>query len=82
MDEDGFIYIKGRKKRMIIRPDGHNVFPLAIERVILEHDSVECCAVVGKQDNRLSAGKWPVAFIVLRKDSKKNPNILKTILLI
>lgn len=35
MDEDGFIFMKGRMKRMIVRPDGHNVWPSQIEAVIL-----------------------------------------------
>ena len=31
MDADGFVYIKGRMKRIIIRHDGHKVFPTQLE---------------------------------------------------
>lgn len=79
MDEDGFIYIKGRLKRMIIRPDGHNVFPVAIENVILEHEAVEGCAVVGKTDKTHSSGEWPVAFVVLKSGFKENKSVLTEI---
>lgn len=76
MDEDGFLFIKGRMKRMIIRPDGHNVFPLQIENAIMEHDDVENCAVVGKKDEYVENGKWPVAYIVKKNTSMKDENLL------
>jgi len=46
--ESGNIFIKGRIKRMIIRPDGHNVWPSQIEAVLTSHPSVSQCCVVGK----------------------------------
>lgn len=70
VDEDGFVYIKGRMKRMIIRPDGHNVFPSAIENVISEHPFVDGCVVVGKSDASYTSGTWPVAFVVLKPEYK------------
>ena len=79
MDEDGFIFIRGRIKRMIIRPDGHNVFPAVIENVIMEHKSVKMCAVVGKPDSSGESGKWPVAFIELREASAEKQQILHEI---
>ena len=70
IDEDGFVYIVDRKKRMIIRPDGHNVFPRIIENVITSHPIVFRCVVVGKKDKNVTNGKWPVAFVV--KDDEYN----------
>lgn len=64
MDEDGFLYINGRLKRMIIRPDGHNVWPSQIENVILSYPGVENCAVVGLPNPNGKNGKIPTAFIV------------------
>lgn len=78
MDSDGFIFLKGRIKRMIIRPDGHNVFPVAIENVIISHQSVEACAVVGKADID-SNGKWPVAFIVVKPNVTNSTDIIQQI---
>ena len=46
LDEDGFLYIAGRKKDMIIR-GGHNVYPTDIEAVLIEHPDVQEAAVVG-----------------------------------
>lgn len=63
MDTDGFIFYKGRQKRMIIS-SGYNVYPSHIEEVIESHPSVLQCTVVGvphpyKQE-------VPKAFIVLK----------------
>lgn len=67
MDEDGFIYIKGRIKRMITRFDGHKIFPVHIESVIGAHTDVQSCAVVGVQDIHHAQGMQAVAVIQLRE---------------
>src|SRR5574344_154117 len=46
MDEQGFLYYKGRQKRMIIS-SGYNVYPSHIEEVIESHYAVLQCSVVG-----------------------------------
>jgi long-chain acyl-CoA synthetase len=46
-DEQGRVYIKGRKKEMIVTPEGLNVFPEDIERVLHELPGVRESAVVG-----------------------------------
>ena len=46
LDEDGFLYICGRKKDMIIR-GGHNVYATDVEAVLLEHPDVQAAAVTG-----------------------------------
>lgn len=48
-DEEGYFYIVGRKKDMIIR-GGENIFPKEIENVIEEHPKVLEAAVVGVPD--------------------------------
>lgn len=65
MDSDGFLFINGRLKRMIIRPDGHNVWPSQIENVILKYPTVKECTVVGLPNSENQSGKIPTAFIVL-----------------
>jgi acyl-CoA synthetase (AMP-forming)/AMP-acid ligase II len=50
-DEEGYIYICDRKKEMIIT-GGFNVFPFEIEQVILSHEAVQDCAVVGVPDEK------------------------------
>ena len=71
IDEDGFVFIEGRIKRMLVKYNGAKVFPSTIETVILKNDDVEKCAVVGIPDVKNSGGQVPVAFIVV-KDSHGN----------
>ena len=63
MDEDGVLFVVDRIKRMIIRPDGHNVFPSQIEAVLARHPQVEACCVVGAPNPNGENGKIPTAFI-------------------
>jgi long-chain acyl-CoA synthetase len=46
-DAEGRVFIKGRKKEMIVTPDGLNVFPEDVERVLDEQTGVRESAVVG-----------------------------------
>jgi fatty-acyl-CoA synthase len=46
MDADGFLYIRGRKKDMIIT-GGQNVHAAEVEELLLRHDAVADCAVIG-----------------------------------
>ncbi|WP_181781606.1 class I adenylate-forming enzyme family protein [Pseudonocardia pini] len=48
-DKDGYLYLHGRKKDMIIR-GGENIYPVEIETVLAEHPAVVQCAVVGVPD--------------------------------
>lgn len=62
-DEDGFIYIAGRKKDMIIS-GGENIYPLEVEQVFLEHPNVNEIAVIGTHDDKW--GEVPIAIISLK----------------
>ena len=46
-DAEGRLFIKGRKKEMIVTPEGLNVFPEDVERVLDEMPGVRDSAVVG-----------------------------------
>ena len=63
LDEDGYLWITGRAKDLIIR-GGHNIDPLAIEEVFFQHPGVALVAVVGEPD--AYAGELPVAFVQLK----------------
>jgi long-chain acyl-CoA synthetase len=65
MDEDGFLYIVGRIKRMITRFDGHKVFPVTIEGFIGEHELVHGCSVIAVDDRERMQGQYPMAVIEL-----------------
>ena len=49
MDEEGFVFFKGRAKRMIIA-SGYNVYPNQVEAVLEEHPKVEKACVIGVAD--------------------------------
>ena len=63
MDEDGFLFYKGRIKRMIIT-SGYNVYPSHIEEVIESHPSVLQCTVIGIPHPYKQ--QVPKAFVVLK----------------
>jgi fatty-acyl-CoA synthase len=60
-DKDGYYYIVGRKKEMIIT-GGENVYPLEIEHWLCSHPSIREAAVVGIPDEKW--GEVVTAFIV------------------
>lgn len=60
-DEEGFHYIVGRKKDMIIT-GGENVYPLEIEHWIAAHPGIDEVAVIGLPDDKW--GELVTAFIV------------------
>ena len=49
MDEDGYLYLQGRKKDMIIR-GGENIYPVEIEAVLDNYPKVAEVAVIGVPD--------------------------------
>ncbi|MEW5982913.1 MAG: AMP-binding protein [Acidobacteriota bacterium] len=50
VDASGRLYVRGRKKEMIVTPDGLNVFPDDVERVLNQVPGVRESAVVGLAD--------------------------------
>ncbi|MCI4667621.1 MAG: acyl-CoA synthetase [Bacteroidia bacterium] len=61
-DADGYFWLTGRKKELIIR-GGHNIDPKLIEDPLAEHPAVAMAAAVGRPDPRV--GEVPVAYIKL-----------------
>lgn len=72
MDKDGFVYIKGRIKRMITLFNGHKVFPTQVENVIGQNEDVQSCAVVGVKDRTHAQGEKPLAVVQVREGSDEN----------
>lgn len=69
MDSDGFVFFKGRSKRMIIT-SGYNVYPAQLENIIDACDIVSMSCVIGVPDPyRMQKVK---AFIVLKSGVPSN----------
>jgi long-chain acyl-CoA synthetase len=64
LDDDGFLFITGRKKDMIIVA-GEKAYPREIEDCLMRHPSVAEAAVLGKKDP--GRGEVVVAFVVARE---------------
>ncbi|MEZ0365156.1 acyl-CoA synthetase [Mycobacterium sp. pUA109] len=63
IDDEGFVYLIGRAKDLIIR-GGHNIDPTIIEDALLAHPDVTAASAIGRPD--LHAGEVPVAYVTLR----------------
>ena len=77
-DEDGFYYIVGRKKEMIIS-GGENIYPLEIENALQQHLLVDEAVVVGLPDEKW--GEVVSAFVVIKKNEQLNDSDLKDFLI-
>ena len=62
LDEDGYLWITGRAKDLIIR-GGHNVDPALIEEAFAGHEAVAFAGAVGQPDQRL--GEIPCVYVEL-----------------
>lgn len=75
VDEDGFLYITGRLKEMII-VGGENVFPREIEEVLNAHPAVAASGVIGVSDS--IRGELPAAFVELREGQQADEKALQS----
>lgn len=77
IDEEGFVFFKGRAKRMIIA-SGYNVYPNQVETVLEEHPKVEKACVIGVADKyRMQKIK---AFIVLKEGQSPDEDTKKELI--
>lgn len=70
LDEDGYLWITGRAKDLIIR-GAHNIDPIVIEEILFRHTAVALAAVVGEPD--AYAGELPVAYVQLKPQTAADP---------
>ena len=74
LTEDGILFITGRYKRMMKRPDGHQVSPIPIENAINKNELVEDCAVIGITRVNGKPGVIPTAFVKLKNKADLEEN--------
>ena len=65
IDEDGFLFFKGRYKRLIPH-GGFKLYPSYIEGVIMKHPDIDNCCVISIPDKVYGAS--PEAHVVIKKD--------------
>jgi len=75
MDADGYLYIRGRKKDMVIT-GGYNVYPREIEEVLYSHPDVAEAAAVGIPDAYY--GELIAAYVVPAPGAALEAEILHT----
>ncbi len=74
-DADGFLYIVGRKKDVIVS-GGFNIYAVDLEAVLMDHPDVLECAVVACPDPKW--GETPVAIVEPKNGQSLNADALKT----
>ncbi|MVO17040.1 acyl-CoA synthetase [Parasedimentitalea huanghaiensis] len=73
IDPDGYLWITGRAKDLIIR-GGHNIDPAEIEEALLGHESVAFAGAIGQPDAH--SGELPCAFVELVDGASVSPEEL------
>jgi fatty-acyl-CoA synthase len=73
IDRDGYVWLTGRAKDLIIR-GGHNIDPQLIEEVLATHPSVAIAAAIGQPD--AYAGELPMAYVAARPGTTPSPEEL------
>jgi fatty-acyl-CoA synthase/long-chain acyl-CoA synthetase len=73
IDADGYLYITGRAKDLIIR-GGHNIDPAEIEEALLRHDAVAFAGAIGQPDAH--SGEVPCAYVELVGGANVTPDEL------
>jgi fatty-acyl-CoA synthase len=74
LDRDGFLWITGRAKDLVIR-GAHNIDPAPIEDIMFQHPAVGFAAVVGQPD--AYAGELPVGYVQLKTGATVQPGELE-----
>ncbi|GGX51030.1 acyl-CoA synthetase [Tateyamaria omphalii] len=72
-DEDGYLWITGRAKDLIIR-GGHNIDPAEIEEALLGHEAVAFAGAIGQPDKH--SGELPCAYVELVEGATVTPDEL------
>lgn len=73
-DADGYFWLTGRKKELIIR-GGHNIDPKLVEDPLCTHPAVAMAAAVGRPDPH--SGEVPVAYVQLHPQARVRPEELQ-----
>jgi len=71
VDEDGFVFLIGRMKRMFMNWFGYKVFPGVIENTVSKCTDVETCCAVPSPNREKGRGFEPVVFYTVKPGCSK-----------
>ncbi|RPJ13673.1 MAG: AMP-dependent synthetase [Desulfobacteraceae bacterium] len=93
LDTDGFLWFMGRKaQKELIKSGGENIYPVEVEKAIMEHPAIEETSVIGVPDSKFGEGikaicvlrpgaivteRELVAFVASKIASYKKPRIVR-----
>ena len=74
-DEEGYLwYVKRKAEKELIKPGGENVYPVEVEKAILDHEAVSEVCVIGVADSQW--GEAIKAVCVLKEESSLAEEVL------
>lgn len=62
LDRDGFLFVTGRKKNVIVAKNGKNVYPEELEAKLCKSGLIQECMVFGKESELKGEEIWVIAF--------------------
>lgn len=74
IDKDGVVFFNDRVKRIIVRSDGHNVWPSDSEKIIEKDERIANVCVVGTKPDHGKQGEVVTAYIVIKEEVVENPD--------
>jgi acyl-CoA synthetase (AMP-forming)/AMP-acid ligase II len=77
IDAEGYLWILDRVKELI-KVKGFQVAPAELEAMLIAHEDIADCAVIGAPDDE--AGERPMAFVVRRAGSEMTEEAVKAVL--
>ena len=83
-DEDGFLYLTGRKKNVIVTKNGKNIFPEEVELYLLRSEYIEECVVFGitteDEDTAICAEIFPCYEALEERFGKQTPEEVRAVI--
>lgn len=73
-DDEGYLFIKGRSKNVIVGPSGENIYPEIIEQILCQSPYIQE-VVVYSQENRLCAMAYPDYDLLDKEIQEKNKSV-------
>lgn len=77
MDQDGYLWFRGRKKQIIVH-DGSNICPQEVEEAVMAHPSIDAVGVVGVHDHAHGENVWAYVTLTPGHNQPKREQVIQT----